>query len=83
MFPLHRIALEPRSGIWLLFYETLIKFSPQRYSLKNCYEQQFLRIFHNFDVAKKAADFEKVVRYIDTDIIIRDDSQRNVRLRNA
>ena len=82
MFPLHRISLEPRSGIYLLFYETLIT-STLTAQGGVYYEQQLLRIFPNFDRAEKAALFVISDRKIDTPLIVRDDSKKNVRLRKA
>jgi len=59
MFPLHRIALEPRSGIWLLFYETLFN------SNQGLYKQQLLQIFGHrikakirFMVAEKERNYK-------------------------
>ena len=78
--PTHRIALEPRSGIWLMFYETLIT-SSLRKQPDGSYEQQLLRIFTNFYTAETKALFLKADRHINSDIIIRDDNQRNVMLR--
>ena len=69
----HRISIEPRSGIYLLFYETLIA--------KGIYKQQLLRKFNDFESAEKAATFEKLIRHIDSDVILRDDSQKNKMIR--
>lgn len=82
MSPLHRISLEPRSGIWLIFYETLIT-STLTAQGGVYYEQQLLRIFPDYDRAVQYALFVKYNRKIDTPLIVRDDSQRNVRLRKA
>lgn len=81
MNPTHRIALEARSGIWLMFYETLIT-SLLRRQPKGCYEQQLLRIFTDFDKAEKAALFVISDRKINPPLIVRDNSQRNVMLRS-
>ena len=71
----HRVALEPRSGIWLLFYETLNS------QFRGLYRQQLLRIFRDFDTAEIAALFVIGDRKAKTPLIVRDDSQRNVMLR--
>jgi len=78
----HRISLELRSGIWLLFSETLI--SP--YS--RLYKQELLRIFGHrikadarFTAAEKAALFVIRDRKINSPLIVRDNSERNVILR--
>lgn len=78
--PTHRIALEPRSGIWLMFYETLIT-SSLRKQPDGSYEQQLLRIFNDFASAEIEALLLINDRHINSDIIIRDDNQRNVMLR--
>ncbi len=69
----HRIAIEFRSGIWLMFYETLIR--------KAIYRQDLLRIFRSYDAAEKAALFVIRDRQINTPLIVRDDSKKNVMLR--
>lgn len=71
MLDQHRISLEPRSGIWLMFYETLV--SPYR----KIYRQQLLRLFKNLDTAKEAAILEFRKRQISAPLIIRDNSQKN------
>lgn len=75
----HRVALEPRSGIWLLFYETLheVKF----YAKQGLYKQQLLQIFKDFDAAATRVQGEKIVRNIFTETIVRDDSHRDESLR--
>lgn len=87
MNPTHRIALEARSGIWLMFYETLITNSLRRLP-EGSYEQQLLRIFGHsiesefrFDFAEKTALFVISDRKINAPLIVRDNSQRNVMLR--
>lgn len=89
MNPNHRIALEPRSGIWLLFYETR-EVTNNFYKQQGYYKQQLIRIFGHrinskvrFDTAKRAALFVIADRGINTPLIIRDDSQRNVTIRRA
>lgn len=71
----HRIAIEPRSGIWLMFYETLHS------QFRGLYRQQLLRIFKEFDTAEKVALFQISDRQISSPLIVRDDSQKNVMLR--
>ncbi len=71
----HRVALEPRSGIWLLFYESLIH--------KGFYKQQLLRIFKDFDSAEEAALFVISDRKINCALIVRDDSKKNVMIRTG
>lgn len=73
--PKHRMAVEERSGIWLLFYETLT--SP--YSRR--YEQQLLRIYHSRITAEDGAIplFEKWA--ISTPVIVRNDSRKDKMLR--
>ena len=70
--PTHRIALEPRSGIWLMFYETLY-----RGFYKGYYKQQLLRIFRDFDTAENMALFVIIDRKITSPLIVRDDSEKN------
>lgn len=77
MFEQHRISLEPRSGIWLLFYETLI------YPLEGVYKQQLLRIFKDFDSAEEAAFLMIKDRKVNSPLIVRDDSHRHEILRQA
>lgn len=88
--PTHRIALEPRSGIWLLFYETLISSPHIRPQEDGLYKQQLLRIFGHcispeirFTTAEEAAFLIIEDRQIKAALIVRDDSQRNVMLRKA
>lgn len=87
--PTHRIAIEPRSShgqeIWLLFYETLITYY-LKWQGEGSYEQQLLRIFNCpecREIAEAIAIREKNRRKIIVDVIIRDNSQRHVRLRKA
>lgn len=75
-----RIALESRSGIWLMFYE-------RRYRPGEMY-QQLLRIFGHrihpkvrFEMAKLAALCEMTDRHIKSPLIVRDNSKRNVMIR--
>ena len=77
MMDYHRIALEPRSGIWLMFYETLVT------SYSKVYEQRLLRIFKSFDSAKAAAILEFRKRQISAPLIIRDDSEKDEMFRKA
>ena len=72
----HRIAIEERSGIWLLFHETLI-------TAEGYYEQELIRIFRNFDTAETGAVQEKIDRQIYTPTIIRDDNLKFERYREA
>jgi len=76
----HRIALEPRSGIWLLFYETKELYNIH-YSQLGLYKQQLVRIFTNFDKAEEAAMFMIADRKISCPLIVRDDSHRNEMMR--
>lgn len=74
--PTYRMAIEPRSGIWLLFLETLsITFGH--------YEQQLLQICKSKSLAENVANIEKTIRHLDTETIIRDESQRHIKLRKA
>lgn len=66
----HRVSLEERSGIWLLFYESLI-------SCKNIYEQQLLRIFKDFDRAENTALFVISDRHVKCPLIVRDNSEKD------
>lgn len=73
---MHRVALEFRSGIWLLFYETLVR--------KGIYKQQLLRIFGHrisakirYETAERKALFVISDRHIETLLIVRDDSQKH------
>lgn len=77
---MHRVALEFRSGIWLMFYETLKR--------KGIYKQQLLRIFGHrirtqirFDTAERAALFVISDRKVNTPLIVRDDSKKDVMIR--
>ena len=75
---MHRVTLEFRSGIWLLFYETLVR--------KGIYKQQLLRIFGHrikdrYETAERNALFVISDRHIDSALIVRDDSQKNKRFR--
>lgn len=79
--PVHRISLEERSGIWLMFYETLTSF-------KGFYKQELLRIFGHrirtelrFEAAKLAALCLIADRKITAPLIVRDDSKKNVTVR--
>lgn len=79
----HRIALEERSGIWLLFYETLTSF-------KGFYKQQLIRIFGlrintklRFATAEKEAKWLISDRQIKSPLIVRDDSKKDVTIRTA
>lgn len=72
----HRIAIEPRSGIWLMFYETLTSF-------KGFYKQQLLRIFKDFDAAEEAAFLMIEDRHITSELIIRDADKKDVAIRTA
>lgn len=81
MNELHRVSLEPRSGIWLLFYETQMSF-------KGFYKQDLVRIFGHriraevrFETAKLAALFMIADRKITAPLIVRDDSKKNVMVR--
>lgn len=78
---IHRISLEPRSGIYLMFYETLhyLVF----YKSRGYYTQQLLRIFKDFDTAEKAALAVIIDRKVNCPLIIRDDSYKNKMLRPA
>ncbi len=75
--PKQRVAVESRSGIWLLFFETLT--TP--YSRK--YEQRLIRIYHSFITAKDGAIllFNKIP--ICTPLIVRDDEFKDKILRPA
>jgi hypothetical protein len=68
-----RIALEPRSGIWLMFYETLVDPCSKRCA----YEQELLRIFKGLGHAKEGAIIEFRKRSISAPLVIRDDSQKD------
>ena len=79
---MHRVALEFRSGIWLMFYETLRR--------KGIYKQELLRIFGHristkirYDTAEKAALFVISDRKVNAPLIVRDDSLRNQAIRPA
>lgn len=72
----HRIAIEPRSGIWLMFYETLTSF-------KGFYKQQLLRIFKDFDAAEVGAVQEKIDRKLYNPTIIRDAGKKDVTIRTG
>lgn len=76
LLPIHRMALEERSGFWLMFHEILI-------TSKSGYRQVLLRIFRNKKSAEEAAIIWKVIRHIDSETIIRDDSEKNEMLRKA
>lgn len=79
----HRISIEERSNIYLLFYETLITSEYVQPQENGSYKQQLLRIFKDFKGAEAHALQMKIDRHINTEIIVRDDSQRNVMLREA
>lgn len=80
MNPTHRIALEPRSGIWLLFYETL--HHVKLYRENGYYKQRLLRqVGANKLYAKQVAESVKNRMGLFTDVIVRDDSHRDERLR--
>lgn len=79
--PVHRVAIEERSGIWILFYETLTTF-------KGFYKQQLIRIFGHrinhkvrFVTAEKAALWIIADRKVNSPLIVRDDSKKNVAVR--
>lgn len=80
--PTHRIAIEQRSGIYLMFYETLI-ISDSRRQAEGRYEQQLLRIFNDFVKAEKAALFVISDRKVNSPLITRDDTLKNIILRPA
>lgn len=89
--PVHRIAIEPRSGIWLLFYETLISSPYIRPQEDGFYKQQLLRIIGHrisseirFETAQKIALIEIAKRKVTYPLVyVIDDSQKNVMLRKA
>ncbi|KKN74463.1 hypothetical protein LCGC14_0390830 [marine sediment metagenome] len=77
----HRVAIEVRSGIWLLFLET---------EFKNGYKQELVRIFGHririeirFMTAEKAGMLMIADRHIETPLIIRDDFYKNQVTRSA
>lgn len=75
----HRVAIEFRSGIWLMFYETWV---PSRCR----YEQEFLRIVSRSEASEPAeveAVQEKIDRKLYNPTIIRDDNRKNKRFRKA
>lgn len=80
-FPRHRISLEPRSGIWLMFYETLI--SSLRRQAKNSYKQELVEVFNDFDIAKQVALVEINNRRVECELIVRNNRQRYEILRRA
>lgn len=72
----HRIAIEFRSGIWLMFLETMFR--------KGIYRQRLLRIVSRTEESGPAeveAVQEKVDRQIYTPTIIRDDSKKDAVMR--
>jgi len=80
----HRIALESRSGIWLMFYETLISYVNVNVDYTQfTYKQQLLRIFKSRNIAEKAAISEGIKRRIRSPILLRDDSKKNEMLRKG
>jgi len=64
----HRMAIEPRSGIWLVFYEIL---------LMRVYEQELLEISNSREEAEKIAYDEKIARKIYTPTIVRGDGEKD------
>lgn len=80
MKPTQRIAIEERSGIWLLFHEKLNLCSSPK-GKKNTYQQRLVRIFKDFDTAEKAAFLEFCKWQISASLIVRDDSEKDLLVR--
>lgn len=64
----HRIAIESRSGIWLMFYETLL--------MGHC-EQKLLEISNSREEAEAIADRVKIAKRISTRTIVRGDGEKD------
>jgi len=64
----HRVSIESRSGIWLIFYEIL--------SL-GIYKQQLLEVSNSREEAETIADGKKIARRIYTRTIVRDDGEKD------
>lgn len=74
---MRRVAVESRSGIWLLFLETLTT------PYSRLYEQRLIRIFHTFITAKDGAILIFRKWSISVPLIVRDDSDKDEMFRRA